>query len=299
MESNSHTEAELREELKEKRKELSVLRSQLKSTYDQKEAQYQQLHTTRASIKSCLAQISSLKGERDQLTHKVKGLKQQRDTFNTLTKEKATLKEEAQKQKKQLVDKLGKLDSNTKGNTKSNPAETKALIRKMEHQLETEVMPFPKEEKIRKRVKELQAQLKKMSELEEAWKMSDAAAADASEVRRKAEQLHREVQGTAGISQQKHQQINSLYEQLKQLREQEKPILEKHAELRDQYQQAKVKIQQLQSRVDELSKNFNAKEQKSFKEQLKEKTAQVTEKIKKREKLKIDDILAFQALDEN
>src|SRR3989338_8832907 len=217
MASNSHNDAGLREELKEKRKELSALRSQLNLIQQQKEAHYQQLHSIRSSIKSCLTQINSLKGERDQLTNKVKELKQQRDTFNTLTKEKATLNEEAQKQKKQLVDKLGKADSNTKGNTKSNPAETKALIRKMEHQLETEVMAFPQEEKIRKRVKELQAQLKKMSELEEALKMSDAAAADASEVRRKAEQLHREVQGTAGISQQKHQQINSLYEQLKQL----------------------------------------------------------------------------------
>lgn len=295
MAPNSHDDAELREELKEKRRELSALRPQLKSIYDQKEAQYQQLHSIRSSIKSCLTQINSLKGERDQLTNKVKELKQQRDTFNTLTKEKATHKEEAQKQKKQLVDKFDKLDTNTK----SNPSETKALIRKMEHQLETEVMPFTQEEKIRKRVKELQAQLKKMGELEEVWKINHAAAADASEVRRKAEQLHREVQGTAGLSQQKHQQVNSLYEQIKQLREQEGPILEKHAELRDQYQQAKVKIEQLQSRVEELSKNFNDKEQKSFKEQIKEKTAQVSEKIRKKEKLKIDDILAFQALDED
>ncbi len=290
MESNSHTEAELREELKLKRRELSDLRSQLRSIYEQKEAQYQLLHSTRTSIKSCLAQITLLKGERDQLTDKVKELKQQRDTFNTLTKEKTTLKEEASKKKNELISRL---------ETNENPREIKSLILKLDHQLETEVMPFPQEEKIRKRVKELQAQQKKMGELSEAWKMSNTTSADAAEVRGKAQQFHREVQGTAGLSQQKHQQVNSLYDQIKELRKQEAPVLEKHLALKTQYEQTKQKLQEIQSRVYELSKQFDVKEEKSFKEQIKEKTAQVSEKIKKRQKLNIDDILAFQALDEN
>lgn len=293
MISNSHRDVELREDLKEKRKELSTLRSQLRFIYDQKEAQYQQLHSIRASLKSCLTQINSLKSERDQFTNKVKELKQQRDTFNTLTKDKVTINEEATQKKKDLS---GKMD--IKGD-QGNPREIKSLIQKMEHQLETEVMPFPKEEKLRKHVKGLQAQLKKIVELQEAWKISAATATEAAEVRHKAQQLHREVQATAGLSQQKHQLVNSLYEQIKQLREQEKPILEKYQELRDQYQLVKSKIQQIRPQVEELSKNFNDKAEKSFKEQIKEKTAQVTEKIKKREKLNIDDILAFQALDEN
>jgi len=292
MESHSHTDAELREDLKGKRKELSALRSQLNSIHEQKEAHYQQLHSLRASIKSCLVQINALKGERDQLTNKVKELKQQRDTFNALSKERSALKEEAQKHKKQLADKLGT-------DTKNNPSELKSLIRKMEHQLETEVMPFTQEEKIRKRVKELQVQLKKMGELDEAWKKSSSTAAEVTEVRRQAEQFHRDVQGTAGLSQEKHQQINSLYKQLKQLREQEKPVLEKHLELKSQYEQAKKKQQEVQSLLQGLSKQFNDKNEKSFRQQIKEKTAQVSEKIKKKEKLKMEDILAYQAMDEN
>src|SRR3989338_1876861 len=303
MEAPSHTDAELLEELKEKRKELSALRSQLRSVYDEKEAQYQQLSTIRTSIKSCLSQIGTFKSERDELTTRVKELKQQRDTFNTLTKEKSTLKEEAQKRQQELRGKLNPkiLDAKHDKNNKapSNPSEIKSLIRKLEHQLETEVMPFPKEEKMRKQVKELQAQLKKRSELSEVWKISNATAADAAEARHKAQQLHQEVQGTAGLSQQKHQQVTSLYDQIKELRKQEAPILEKHLALKNQYELAKQKLQEIQSRVQELGKLFHDTEEKSFKEQIKEKTAQVSEKIKKREKLKIDDILAFQALDEN
>ena len=310
MESHSHTDTELREELKQKRKELSALRFQLKSTFEEKEAQYKQLGVIRNSIKSCLTQISSLKGERDQLTNKVKELKQQRDTFNTLTKEKATLKEEANKRKQELSEKLGKFDlknQKSKGQyatrgqnaTSNNPSEMRSLIKKLEHKLETEVMPFPQEEKVRKQVKELQAQLKKRSELSEVWKISNATAADAAEARHKAQQLHQEVQGTAGLSQQKHQQVTSLYDQIKELRKQEAPILEKHLALKNQYELAKLKLQEIQSRVQELGKLFNDTEEKSFKEQIKEKTAQVKEKILKKQKLKIDDILAFQASDEN
>src|SRR3989344_6413151 len=106
MEAPSHTEAELREELKEKRKELAVLRSQLRLIYDDKEAKYKQLSSIRTSMRSYLTQIGTFKSERDQLTTKVKELKQQRDTFNTLTKEKSTLKEEAQKRQQELRGKL-------------------------------------------------------------------------------------------------------------------------------------------------------------------------------------------------
>lgn len=290
MVSNSHSDAEGREELKEKRKDFSALRSQIRLIYEQKETQYQQLQSLRNSTHSCLAQIKLLKGERDQLTHKVKELKQQRDSFNNLTKEKNVLKEEAGKKKKELI---GKLE------TTENPRGIKFLIQKLEHTLETEVMPFPKEEKIRKQVKELQAKQKKMGELAEAWKISNVATAEVAEVRGKAEQFHRELQETAALSQHKHQQINTLYEQLKQLREQEKPIAIKYRELKNESEQIKKKMQDLQVRIQELSQQFHDKEEKSLKEQLKEKTALVSEKIKKKEKLKIEDILAFQALDEN
>ena len=290
MEANSPTEHELREDLKEKRKELSVLRSQVRLVHEQKEAHYQQLLSIKNSIKSCLDQIRSLKGERDQLTNIVKELKQQRNTFNILTKEKVTRKEEASKKKEELI---GKIEST------ENPHEIRFLIRKLEHRLETEVMPFPKEEKLRKQVKEMQVRLKKMSELEEVWKTSNATAAEAAEVRRQAGHMHQEMQKAAGQSQQKHELVNSLYGKLKELRGQEKPITEKYVELKNEAEQLRKKIQELQSQVQELSKLFTDKEEKSFHEQIKEKTAQVSEKIKKREKLKIEDILAYQASDED
>lgn len=308
MVTNSSTETELREELKEKRKELSALRTQLKTIYEQKEEQYKLLNGFRASSKSFLDQIKVLKGERDELTGKVRELKQQRDSFNTISREKSALNDEASKKKKELAEKLSK-NSNSLQFSKSNfsrgkpepthPGEIKSLINKMEHRLETEVMPFPKEEQLRKQVKELQAKLKKMSELNAAWKASNATAADAADVRRKAQEMHQHVQKTADSSQLKHQQINSLYEQLKELREKEKPTTTQYLEFKNQSEQIKAKMQELQSRIHELSKLFDEDQKKNFKDKIKEKTAEVSEKIKKKEKLKMDDILAFQALDEN
>ena len=51
-------------------------------------------------------------------------------------------------------------------------------------------------------------------------------------------------------------------------------------------------------RVNELAKLFGEEEQKSMKRQVREKTAEVHEKIKKKQKLSMDDILAFQASSE-
>src|SRR3989344_1145321 len=290
MNINSNHENELRAELKDKRKEFSILRSQLNSFHQEKEQEFQKLRSIHVKAKSYTDQIDALKAQRDQLIDEVKVLKKERDTFNSLTKEKMGHKNEVNKQKKELLNKL---------ETTQNPAELKSLIAKLDHQLETEVMPFPQEEKMRKRVKELQVQYKKLKDLDEIWKNSHLASADASEVRGKAERAHQKVQDTADTSQQKHSQINELYVALKSLREQEAPIAKKYIELKNQYLQTKNKLEEITARVKELSEMFNEVEEKSFREQIREKTTQIKEKIKKKQKLNMDDILAFQALDEN
>ncbi len=286
MEENAGDLAELRKEFHNRKKEVLLLRSQLNSLQVQKEEIYGQLHTIDGSIKSSLTQIASLKQERDELTKKVKELKQERDKSNAAVQEKSALKKEADQKKKELSGEL---------NLRDNSGKIKSLIYQLEQKLETEVMPFPKEEQIRKKIKELQAQHKRFETLRAASKNLNTAAADVAVNRRKAEQFHREVQETAVLSQNKHEQLKAIYGEIKKLRETEKPLWEKYLGLKAQYEQIKKSFEETLSKVKELSALFSQEETKSFKEQMREKTAQVAEKIKKKEKLNIDDILAFQA----
>ena len=59
--------------------------------------------------------------------------------------------------------------------------------------------------------------------------------------------------------------------------------------------EVKKEVDELQARVTVLSKLFKDEEEKSFKTKVKEKTAEVREKMKKGKKLSTEDILAFQA----
>ena len=65
-----------------------------------------------------------------------------------------------------------------------------------------------------------------------------------------------------------------------------------------EYETSKKGVDKLQARVTVLSRLFKDEEEKSFKTKVKEKNAEVQDKLKKGKKLSTEDILAFQATKE-
>ena len=179
-----------------------------------------------------------------------------------------------------------------------SPGRLKSQIAKLEEKIETEVIPFEKEKGLRKQIKELKAQLKKLDGLDIAWKEHNTAAANFSEKRRVAQEFHQQVQVKADVSQNKHEEISGLYDEIKALRNEQKAPLEKYKQLKTQFAEKKKALEELLPRLTELSKVFHENEEKSYQSILREKTAEVQEKIKKRQKLSTRDILAFQATKE-
>lgn len=289
METESGDLTTLRTEFDEKKKELSKLRAQLNPLNSQKEQIFQELRSLRNKFKPLQERIKTLKNARDDFTKQVKTLKEERTQLNLAVKEKSVSKKEVDQKKKEMLEKVDLGDS---------PARIKAQIRKLEEKIETEVIPFSQEEKIRKIIKGLKAQYNQVKGLDEVWKAVNTTGADFAEARRKAEQSHRKVQELAGQSQEKHTEINKLYRELKELRKNEHPLAEKYLDLKAQCQQLKKSLDGLFQRVNELSKLFTNEDRKSRKQILREKTSEVVEKIRKRQKLSTEDILAFQATEE-
>ncbi len=279
-------EPEPKEEYLQKKREVSQLRAQLTSLNIEKEKVYLELHSGGQQIRSIMGQINQIKRERDQLTSQVKALKEEREKLNEAVKEKAQEKQEVLDKKKDLLQGVER---------KESPGRLKAEIARLEMKIQTEVMPFNKEQQLTKHIKELKAKVKQTEQQNEAWKEVTAASADFSESRKKANEIHRQIQEVAEKSQEKHQQMNTLYDQLKQLRQQEKPSKQKYLELKSQWEQAKKNFEELVARVNELTKLFQEENEKSFKAKAKEKSAEVQEKLMKGKKLKMEDILAFQA----
>lgn len=287
MDQNPANVGELREEFKTKKKELSRLRSKLNQAYRDKSDIYRQMRSGNDQIKSFSGNIKKLKKERDQLTKEVKELKRKRDELNTEVKEKASVKKEAENKKKKLLDSIG---------FKGDPAKIKSQMDQLEEKLETELMPFPKEESLRKTIKKLRVVYRQLEQLGTAWKEVNTVAADFSQKKREAEESHQLVQKKADESQQKHEEINQLYEKIKALRKEQQPLAEKYLEAKVVYEQTKKELEELLKRVNELAKVLDEQEEESFNIMVRRKTAEVKEKMKKGKKLSTEDILAFQAL---
>jgi len=286
MNVNAGELKELRKEFNEKKKELSKLRFQLNSLSSLKEESFRGLRSSGDKVKSLLTKIKTLKSERDKLTQQVKEFKKERDHLNLAVKEKSDARREADQKRKEL---LGKFDS------KEDPERIKSLIDKFEEKIETEVIPFSQEEKIRKQIKELKLQYNQAKGLRDVWKTINTTAVGFTETRRKAESSHKKVQELAQQSQKIHEQINKSYAEVKELRSQEQPLAKKYLDFKAQYEISRKSLEEVSLRVNELGKLFKEEDHKSFEKQVEERTIEVKDKIKRRQKLSTEDILAFQA----
>jgi uncharacterized coiled-coil DUF342 family protein len=277
---------QLRQEFQQQKKEAASLRADLNTLNTEKEQHYQEMRAIHDKISQHMQRIKSLKEERDTLTKEVQGLKAERKTFNLALKTKASVKKEADEKRHGLR------------GVKESPGMLRSQIKKIEYNLETEVMSFKKEQELHKTVKELKNKLQEMAELTKVWDEVNVISADFAQQRRKAEQSHRGVQKKAQASQEKHEQIKPLYEAIKQLRQSEKPLTEKYLAGKKAVGESKIKLEAILKRVTELSKLFKDEEAKDYQSKAVQKTTAVQEKMKKGQKLSTEDILAFQALNE-
>lgn len=279
-------ESKQKEEYLQKKKEVAQLRTQLTSLHTGKEKAYQGLRSFGSQIRGIMGNITTLKQERDELTTQVKMLKEEREKLNEVVKEKAHEKQDVLDKKKELLQNTERAES---------PGRLKAEIARLEMKIQTDVMPFDKEQQLTKHIKELKVRMKQAEQRNEVWKEVSAVSTDFSESRQKANEIHQQIQEVAEKSQGKHEQMNKLYEQLKQFRQQEKPAKQKYMELKNQWEQLKKNFDEMVARANELAKLFQEEDQKSFKAKARERSAEVQEKLMQGKKLKIEDILAFQA----
>src|SRR3989344_9264715 len=302
------TDNGLKEGFHQKKREVAQLRSTLHDLYVQKEASFQKLKAFREQIRSKIDQMNSLKKERDLLTQEVKGIKEERNKLNQEVREKSdALKQFGTNNPLPAPSSDRKNYKNYKNynnyndNNKSQqmpPGKIKMLIRKMEEHLETEVMSFDKEKQLTKKVKELKAEYKKIEALDQQWKERKTPASGFIQKKKKAQHSHHSLQEKADASQQKHQEVNKVYEDLKAIRDQIKPLETEHLRLKEEYHAVKRQLDDAQQDIQKLSKVFEDKEKKIKQSFAQERTAEVKEKIKKRQKLNTEDILAFQAMDD-
>jgi len=277
----------LKEEFQQKKKEVVLFRAKLHVLHKEKEELFNQVKSSHDSIKLKTTRMKVIKKERDQLTREVKELKEERNKLN----------KEVQEKSKTLQDIAEKGDTPKKTEHES-PGKLRSIIRNLEEKLETEVMAFTKEQQLTKKIKEIKSELKQIEGFENAWKEKKSAVIEFSQKRKAAQQSHQTVQQKADESQKKHEELTQLYKDVKEAREKIKPLDDKIKGLKSKYNATKKEVDKVSNRVKELSKLFEDKDKKMRQNKAQVRTAEVKEKLKKKQKLSTEDILAFQALDE-
>lgn len=285
QENNSSDELQEFEKLK---KEVSALRAKLNPIYKNKEDAFAKMLDVHKEIKQRIETLKKLKEERDSLTNEVKKLKDERNKLNEEVKEKGQELKGIEQEKL----KAGK------DFERSDPSIIESEIERLEQKVETEVIPFTQEQQIRKKIKELKNKKDKLSRLGLIWKDIKTTSRDFFKTRKKAMSSHHDVQEKAQLSQDKHEAMNKVYEELKKLRDEERPFSQQHKQFKEEYHQVKSEIAEKQKKLDQLSGVFKDISNKRYSDKIKAKTEEVEEKLKKRKKLRTEDILAFQAKEE-
>ncbi|MEK6983180.1 MAG: hypothetical protein AABX33_01290 [Nanoarchaeota archaeon] len=286
------SQKELVEKLKGVKIDASKLRNELNTLDAQKESWFKKKEEFSAKIRDFIKKIKENKSKRDSLNSEVKALKPKRNEVNIKIAEKLKDIDKLRKEKAELVSSI---------HIKESPSRIKQVIEKLEFRIETDTASFEKEKGLMKKIKQLKKLYEDASIVFESNKKVRDASDNIRMVRREANELHRIIQEKAGQSQILHEEILRVSTEIDKLRVDEDDAFKKFSELKKQFNESNFKLKEKLKEMNEIKggmdKIDNARREKRKQDQqsfLKLKEEEVNQKIKRREKLTTEDLLAFQ-----
>jgi uncharacterized coiled-coil DUF342 family protein len=271
---------------------IKALKQQLKELYDQKEQAFHQRTPAGKEISRLIQDLKQRRQERDQFTDEVKKLKENRSGLNEIIKKKIEEAKKLNAEKKKAAAKLG---------LKENPGRIKMLMEKLETRIETEALPFEKEQAVMKEIKELKKRYDEAKKASAIWDTAHQLGKDIDALREQADEIHRQMQQKAKLSQEKHELLVEESRKVNALRSESSTFTKAITEKKAALAALSKELDGLLKQQAELTAKLSAerKEQEAAKEQQRakkfsEKLAEVKAKMAKGEKLTTEDILVLQ-----
>jgi len=272
--------------------DISKLRETLNDKNAEKEAIFSKKENTTKQIIDVIRDVKTLRKERDKLTNKVKSLKKEREQNNSEVLKKIEHIKKVQEESDKLVKKY---------NIKGDPSRLQREIEMLELKVETDVLSFQKEQKIMKEIKDMKKQLENAKGLKEVLENMNKLSKEIDDHKKQREQAHRKIQTFAAESQKKHEEMHENTKNIDKLRVNEEEIYKKffgikkeHTDINNELKQKLVEINNMNNKLDQDSNQVRKKSQDVQKKKLATKADEVTDKIKKRQKLTTEDLLIFQ-----
>ena len=285
----------LLEQLKQAKQEVELLKEELAKLNKTKETWYQKKASISREIVTRIKSLTGSKSSRNTLTGHVKELKVNRDKLNNQIKQEVEAIKKLETEYEKL---LGTRDSKGSGQLLKQ-------VQALEYKLETEPTSFEKEQKLVKKIKELKKKSEGLEEVDRLNKEIHTKSQEIQRLKKEANESHKQMRMAAGESQEYHEKLVGNSKEIDEMRQKEKEahdeFMKHEAEYLTKNEQLKEKLneyrkirEQLEGHKVQLDSEYKEQERKT----LKEKEAEVKEKIKLRKKLTTEDILVMQKVDD-
>lgn len=275
------------------RDEINSINKDLNRKNDEKESWFRKKDSSTKDIREKIASIRESKQKRDNLTKKVKELKEKRNVINQDINKK--------------ISEFIKLKNETKNLGKKlkvkNPFGLKGKIDHMEVRLETEVMPFEKEKSLSKKIKLFKKMLEEASMILGKNDKIKNLNSEIDIIKKNSNEVHAEIQELAAESQKLHESLIKNSKEVDKLNVIEKDAYKNFIDSKKSFKDINARLEEKLSKMNgirEKIRSFQLEEDENRKLRestlIKMKEQEIEEKIKTGKKITNDDFLMFQDL---
>ncbi|MBI5397949.1 hypothetical protein HZB03_00665 [Candidatus Woesearchaeota archaeon] len=290
---NEEERKEIRARLGEKLEELAELKRRQHELHLQKEKAFAEKKKISDSIIETVKTLREAKGLRNTLTKQVKDSKSRRSELNTALQQKIDEFKKLQAEKRAMIAKLG---------IRFDPARIRQEIEQLEFKIETEAPPFKIEQQMMMKIHQKKRLLEQTKEVNALFEKVRVHGKEIDKLRKKADEAHHKIQSKASESQEHHQELLESSKELRELDKQEEAAFKKFLDAKKAWSDATDALKakaaestELRKKLDEEDRVERQNSAVSAAQTITEKKQDVEEKIKKRQKLTTEDLLAFQA----
>lgn len=272
--------------------EISRLKGESGSVGLRKRELYRKSGELKEAFYAVIEKIKGIRSKRDQHTASVKELKSKRDSAASAAKTSADDLTKLKGEKEKMASKLG---------VKRPASAISSEIERLEFKIETEALPFEKEKKLNKVIKEKKEELKKAEQLSDLAAGLKSSFQSFHSYKRESDESHRELQLHASVSQKAHEEMLSfskkadeLKSRLSSFEKELKEVVSRHAGLKSQLQQKLSELAGVSRELDKISAEEVKKRQEEREKFIEAKEKELTEKMKSGKKLTRDDLIMLQ-----
>ena len=271
----------LRTEISQLKRSLNSANSSRKKTYLAYEKFWQEFNPL-------IEKIKILRSRRDEHTVSVKNLKSRRQSANAAAKG--------------TMDELKKLQSEKHKKSKdlgvSRPAPKVAEeIDRLEFKIETEAIPFERERKLNKLIKEKKAELDRAKELTGVYEKLRKSSRELYVSKAVSGNAHKELQLHASVSQKLHEgmmehvkKADELKAGIRPVEKEGRELSKKSGSLKSELREKTARLAAIDRELDSLKAEAAQKRKLEEERVIAEKETELTEKIKSGKKLTTDDL---------